>query len=358
MKNKPVPSNNRKSKSRFSNPLTSINLSSDFKYLWLGQGGQGFAMWSEMIARNWLTYQITGSALAIGIVNLFRAIPFVSLGLFGGVIADRFPKRKTLMIIQFWSLSIYIVMLILISTGIIELWHIYITAFCLGLGMAINQPLRTSFIPQMVGKEHMLNAMSLNSMAMGVTRLIGPAIVGYVIAISNDNVAPAYLLSAIAYLFVIFTTIKINDAGNPTQIHKNSPLNDFTDGIKYMFSENRTVLWLVILALGPLAFGFSYISLLPVYVNVKLNLGADAFGGIQSISSIGALISASLLASSGNLKIKGKLLLGTTLVYGAGVIIMGYTNILLICFLTFLHSKSDQKLPRQMTKKSQIPIYL
>ena len=75
-----------------------------------------------------------------------------------------------------------------------------------------------------------------------------------------------------------------------------------------MFTENRTVLWLVILALGPLAFGFSYISLLPVYVDVKLNLGADAFGGIQSISSIGALISASLLASSGNLKIKGKLL--------------------------------------------------
>ena len=354
MKNKPVTSNNRKSK--FSNPLTSINLSSDFKYLWLGQGGQGFAMWSEMIARNWLTYQITGSAQAIGIVNLFRAIPFVSLGLFGGVIADRFPKRKTLMIIQFWSLFIYMVMLILISTGIIELWHIYITAFCLGLGMAINQPLRTSFIPQMVGKEHMLNAMSLNSMAMGVTRLIGPAIVGYVIAISNDNVAPAYLLSAIAYLFVIFTTIKINDAGNPTQIHKNSPLNDFTDGIKYMFSENRTILWLVILALGPLAFGFSYISLLPVYVNVKLNLGAEAFGGIQSISSIGALISASLLASSGNLKIKGKLLFGTTLLYGAGVIMMGFTSILLISFFIAIFIGASQSIFRTLISSTIVDI--
>ena len=96
VKNNPKPSNNSKPKARFSNPLTSVNLSPDFKYLWLGQGGQGFAMWSEMIVRNWLTYQITGSAQAIGIVNLFRAIPFVSLGLFGGVIADRFPKRKTL----------------------------------------------------------------------------------------------------------------------------------------------------------------------------------------------------------------------------------------------------------------------
>jgi len=83
-----------KSKPNFSNPLLSVNLSRDFKYLWLGQGGQGFAMWSEMIARNWLTYQLTGSAQAIGIVNLFRAIPFVTVGMFGGVIADRFPKNN------------------------------------------------------------------------------------------------------------------------------------------------------------------------------------------------------------------------------------------------------------------------
>ena len=111
MKKNNIPEN-KKSKLNFSNPLISINSSKDFKFLWLGQGGQGFAMWSEMIARNWLTYQLTGSAFAIGIVNLFRAIPFITIGLFGGVVADRFPKRKTLMIIQAWSLLIYLIMLI------------------------------------------------------------------------------------------------------------------------------------------------------------------------------------------------------------------------------------------------------
>ncbi len=331
MKNN-IDSESKKTKINFSNPLTSIKSSTDFKYLWLGQGGQGFAMWSEMIARNWLTYQLTGSALAIGIVNLFRAIPFITIGLFGGVIADRFPKKKTLMIIQIWSLSIYFVMLILISTDLIKLWHVYATAFCLGLGMAINQPLRTSFIPQMIEQKNLLNALSLNSMAMGVTRLIGPAVIGYIIAISDNNVAPAYLVSTISYLFVIYTTLKINLKGDPTEKHTKSPMNDFTDGIKYMVFENRTVLWLVILALGPLAFGFSYISLLPVYVDEKLNLGADAFGAIQSISSIGALLSTSLLASSGDIKIKGKLLLLTTIIYGLGVILMGFTGKIFIAF--------------------------
>ena len=332
MKKDNIPEN-KKSKLNFSNPLISINSSKNFKFLWLGQGGQGFAMWSEMIARNWLTYQLTGSAFAIGIVNLFRAIPFITIGLFGGVVADRFPKRKTLMIIQTWSLLIYLIMLILIYFELIRLWHVYATAFCLGLGMAINQPLRTSFIPQMIDQKHMLNAMSLNSMAMGVTRLIGPAIIGYIIAISDNNVAPAYLVSTISYLFVIYTTLKINIKGNPSEKHNKSPIDDFTDGIKYMIYNNQTVLWLVILALGPLAFGFSYISLLPVYVDESLGLGAEAFGGIQSISSIGALLSTSLLASSGDIKIKGKLLLLTTLIYGIGVILMGFTKTIFIAFI-------------------------
>jgi len=347
---------NRKSKPRFSNPLLSVNLSRDFKYLWLGQGGQGFAMWSEMIARNWLTYQLTGSAQAIGIVNLFRAIPFVTVGMFGGVIADRFPKRKTLMFIQFWTLSIYIMMLLLISKDLIQLWHVYGTAFCLGLGMAINQPLRTSFIPQMIDEKYMLNAMSLNSMAMGVTRLIGPAVIGYIIAVSNNNVAPAYIVSTISYLFVIATTLMINNKGNPLEEHKNSAFNDFTDGIKYMVHKNRAILWLVILGLGPLAFGFSYISLLPVYVDVKLGLGADAFGGIQSISSIGALISTSLLASSGNIRIKGKLLLLTTMVYGIGVMIMGFTNMIFVAFIIAIFIGGSQSVFRTCVTSTIVSI--
>ena len=356
MKNINESTQNRKSKPRFSNPLLSVNLSRDFKYLWLGQGGQGFAMWSEMIARNWLTYQLTGSAQAIGIVNLFRAIPFVTVGMFGGVIADRFPKRKTLMFIQFWTLSIYIVMLLLISKDLIQLWHVYATAFCLGLGMAINQPLRTSFIPQMIDEKYMLNAMSLNSMAMGVTRLIGPAVIGYIIAVSNNNVAPAYLVSTISYLFVIATTLMINNKGNPLEEHKNSAFNDFTDGIKYMVHKNRAILWLVILGLGPLAFGFSYISLLPVYVDVKLGLGADAFGGIQSISSIGALISTSLLASSGNIRIKGKLLLLTTMVYGIGVMIMGFTNMIFVAFIIAIFIGGSQSVFRTCVTSTIVSI--
>lgn len=147
----------------------------NFRMLWLGQLGQAMAMWSEQVARNWLTWQLTDSATAIGLVNLFRALPLITLGLLGGVVADRFDKRKTLIIIQVWSLSIYVAMAVLVLTGAIRLWHIYVTAFLLGAGMAMNQPVRTSFIPQLLEGKLLVNALSLNSIAINVSRLIGPA---------------------------------------------------------------------------------------------------------------------------------------------------------------------------------------
>ena len=160
----------------------------NFRLLWFGQLGQATAMWAEQIARNWLTWQLTESAKAIGLVNLFRALPLITLGLFGGVVADRFDKRKVLIIIQVWSLGIYIAMAILLLTGSIKLWHIYLTAFLLGSGMAMNQPIRTSFIPQLLEGRLLLNALSLNSIAINVTRLIGPALIGFMIAFAGDDV--------------------------------------------------------------------------------------------------------------------------------------------------------------------------
>jgi MFS family permease len=123
----------------------------NFRLLWLGMLGQSSAMWADQVARSWLAWQLTGSATAIGLVNVFRALPLITIGLLRGVIADRFDKRKILIVIQLWSLGIYIAMAVLLVGGWMELWHIYLTAFLLGAGMPMNQPVRTSMIPQLLG---------------------------------------------------------------------------------------------------------------------------------------------------------------------------------------------------------------
>lgn len=122
----------------------------DFRYLWLGQVGSATAMHSDIVARSWLTWELTGSTVAVALVNVMRSVPMLGLGLFGGVIADRFDKRKTLLFIQAWTLLIYLAMAIVVLTGVVELWHVYTYAFLIGVGFALNQPVRTSFVPQLV----------------------------------------------------------------------------------------------------------------------------------------------------------------------------------------------------------------
>ena len=304
---------------RLKTPFASLE-NPDFRMLWFGQLGQASAMWAELIARNWLTWQLTESATAIGLVNVARALPLITLGLLGGVIADRFDKRRILIVIQFWSLGIYIAMAVLIMGGLIQVWHIYLTAFLLGGGMALNQPVRTSLIPQLLDSKLLLNAISLNSIAINVTRLIGPAAIGFLIAIFNDSVGPAYIIASGLYVFVIVSTFMIRSPGREPTGERLSIGRDFIEGFRYMLVENRTILALVVMAMGPLAFGFSYIQLMPAYVTEKLDMGASALGTLQSIAAVGALIGGFTLASMGSVSHKGRIMMITGIGYGVVVI--------------------------------------
>ena len=162
---------------------------------------------ADLVARSWLVFELTGSSLAVAVVNLARAAPMLAIGLFGGVAADRWDRKRLLLIIQVWSLLLNAAMAIIVIGGWIEMWHVYLLAFLLGSGMAMNQPVRTSIIPQLIPRDRLLNAVSLNSIAINSTRLIGPAIVGVVIA--AWGVGPAYVWSTIAYGIVIWTTTRI-----------------------------------------------------------------------------------------------------------------------------------------------------
>ncbi len=295
----------------------------NFRMLWFGQLGQASAMWAEQVARNWLTWQLTGSATALGLVNLARAIPLITLGLLGGVIADRFDKRKVLIVIQVWSLSIYIAMAILVMGGLIQMWHVYLTAFLLGGGMALNQPVRTSFIPQLLDGRLLVNAISLNSIAINITRLIGPAAIGFLIAAAGNSVGPAYIVSTVVYVFVIATTFMIRAPLRRMAQRPASFGRDFIDGFRFMLVDNRTVLALVVMAMGPLAFGFSYITLLPVLVTDVFDMGSGGFGTMQSIAAIGALVGGFVLAARSDVPYKGRMMMVTGIGYGVVVILLG-----------------------------------
>ncbi len=328
----------------------------NFRLLWLGQLGQASAMWADQLGRSWLTWQLTGSATAVGLVNVFRAIPLITLGLVGGVLADRFDKRKILIVIQFWSLGIYAATAVLILGGWIQLWHIYLTSLLLGLAMALNQPVRTSFIPQLLAGRLLVNALSLNSIAINVTRLMGPAAIGFLIAASGGNVGPAYIVATAMYVLILVSTFMIDaprlaPSGRPLSIGR-----DLLEGFHYMLVENRMVLVLVVVAMGPLAFAFSYVVLLPVFVTEELGLGPSAFGLLQSVSAIGALAGGLTLASMGNVPHKGRVILITGLVYGAMVMLLGGLPVPLLAFGVVIFAGASQTVFRAANNSTLLQI--
>ena len=175
--------------------------------MWFGQVLSATAMHADMVARAWLVWDLTGSSASVASVLIARAVPMLILGLIGGVAADRFNRRNLLMIIQGWTMLMHVLMAVLLLTDLIELWHVYVLAFGLGAGLAMTQPVRTSIIPNLVEKKDMLNAMSLNSIAINSTRFIGPAAISALIILTD--VGWAYIWATAAYGLVLWSTGKI-----------------------------------------------------------------------------------------------------------------------------------------------------
>lgn len=284
--------------------------------MWFGQLGSATAMHADMVARGVLVWELTGSSTAVGGVLGARALPMLTVGLFGGVAADRFDRKKLLVFIQSWSMLMHAVMAALILTDVVELWHVFAVAVGLGASMALNQPVRTTIIPSLVRREQLTNALTLNSIAINSTRLIGPAIIAFVISVSNTG--SAYVLSALAYLLVIWLTTRIEMPVITARRPTGSPVSQLLEGFKFIGS-NRPVLSLVLLGLGPLAIGFAYQSLLPQLVD-ELGHDTSMIGYIMSVGAIGGLTGGLMIASKRDITSKGKLLLISAFAYGAALI--------------------------------------
>ena len=289
----------------------------NFRYLWFGQVLAATAMHADMVARAWLVWELTGSSTSVATVLVARALPMLVLGLFGGVAADMFNRRRLLMVIQVWTLLMHGTMAVLLLTDLLELWHVYVLAFGLGAGIAMNQPVRTSIIPNLVDRKDMINAMSLNSIAINSTRFVGPAAIAALI-IATD-VGWAYVWAAGAFLVVIWTTSKIAIPKITSQKSLGNPINQLVEGFVYI-GRHRVILALVLLGMGPLAIGFSHQVLLPQLVEEQYGRGIGLMGIIQSVGAIGGLSAGLFIASRREVSYKGRLMLFAATSYGVALL--------------------------------------
>src|SRR5271167_2769752 len=223
----------------------------NFRLFWCGQLISLVGTWMQTIGQAWLVLELTHSALMLGVVGALQFLPVMILSLFGGVLADRLPKRTVLCFTQSFATVQAFILWILVATGEVRLWHVLILAAMLGLTNSLDMPTRQAFVVEMVGREDLPNAIALNSSIFNMARIIGPGLGGLIIAWLG--VAPLFLLNAISFIPVIIGLFLIDIKGLHAQVKrvpeqkgapKPSTLQSLREGLAYVV-HNPAILLIV-----------------------------------------------------------------------------------------------------------------
>jgi MFS family permease len=292
----------------------------DYRLLWLGQVGASASMWMEQVARPLLIFELTGSALMVGLVTATRMLPQLLVGLWAGVVADRADKRQILLTSQLVTLMTHFATAVLILGGLIEPWMVFATTFIAGSSMAFNQPARQSLIPRLVPTESLANAIALNSAAMNVMRIGGASAAGLILIFFD--LGDLYLVQAFLYVWVITWTYQISVR---TQAGRLRPRTTMLDDLGEGFSavrEDRAILYLLGLSLILFVWGFPYQSVfVPLIALEVLDIGRSGAGLLVSLTGVGALVGSPTVATVGDsARRRGALMLGQIIVYSIALL--------------------------------------
>ncbi len=294
----------------------------EFRLFWIGQviGVLGFQM--LIISQGWLIYDLTGSKIQLGLVGLSAAIPAIVLNLFGGVVADKINPKLLIMGTQSMAGLTVTVLATLILTGVIQPWHVMVGAFAWGALGAFDQPSRQAMFPHLIDRRSMMNAVALNSMVWQSTRIVGPAMAG--IFIDWFGAALTYYLAGAGFfIFVLF--LAAVRMPRIVRTRSSSFLLDMKAGVTYV-RNNHIFTFLLGMTFFNSFFGLSYIQLMPVFQKDILGLGASGLGALMAASGVGALTGTLIIASLGDVKRKGAIIIGGAVAFGSLLVLFGYSH--------------------------------
>ncbi|HZE06972.1 MAG TPA: MFS transporter [Solirubrobacteraceae bacterium] len=268
----------------------------NYRRYYAGQSISLIGTWMQMTAQSWLVLTLTHSSTTLGVIVALQTLPVLLLGPYGGVIADRVDKRRMMIALQSAMGIQALVLGLLTVTGAVRVWEIGILAALLGLNNAFENPARQSFMMELVGAEHLRNAVSLNSVLVNVARSIGPAVAGILIATVGDGVC--FLANATSFIAVVFSLTSMD----LTQLSPSRPTprarGQLREGLSYVRSTPGLAVPLVMMGLaGCLTYEFT-VSL-PVMADRGLNVGAAGYGFMTAAMGIGAVFGGLLVAARG-----------------------------------------------------------
>jgi MFS family permease len=276
----------------------------------------------DQVTRGWLIYELTDSALQLGLVRGIQAIPFLLLSPVAGSAADRYSRKTQVVIAQFVNGLVYAATALLIFTGRIRPWHVYVTALLMAVAQVFQQPARAAMVADAVPPENLTNAIGLNSVVFNVARSTGPALAGVLIVMVGTG--GSYSVQALFFLLATVWTLQLSadhsSSGAGHAAHGESFVQSIIEGWKFSWKNEAVRTGLLVVMFASL-FIVPFTALLPVFARDILGVGATGQGLLLTAMGMGALCSAFLIATVGDRLPRGMLMLGGVILYGLAIIL-------------------------------------
>ena len=268
--------------------------------------------WMQIIANGWLVLQLSDSGVAVGIATAMQFGPMLVAGAWGGLIADRFPKRRLLLVTQSLFIVQAVTLGVLTATGSARLWMVYALTFLYGCVQVVDVPTRQAFVPEMVSDDNVVNAVGLNSAVFNASRMIGPAVAGLLIA--NVSIALCYFANAVSFLAVLIAMVLMRPAELRAATHEApSGKGQIRAGVRYAASHPELLVSIVLMGIVG-TFGLNFQTVMPLLAKHTFGGAATTYGALSAVMAFGSVAGAMYMATRRHSSTK--LLIGAALAFG------------------------------------------
>lgn len=288
----------------------------NYRRYFVGQVISLSGTWMQTVAALWLILSLTGSGLAVGLTTALQFLPMLAIGAWGGLLADRFPKRQLLITTQLLMAIPALFLLAVTAAGVVAPWMVFLAVFAMGSANAVDNPTRQSFVFEMVGPDRVVNAVSLNSVIVQAARIVGPALAG--ITIAAFGVVPCFAVNALTFVAMILALWGMD----PARLHSAPPASRgrgaIRAGVRYVIRTPELAVPLALMALvGTLGFNFQVV--LPLLAKFSFGGGAGAYAVLVSAMGVGSIVGALVNGSRG--RTGPRLIAGASLAFGIGAML-------------------------------------
>lgn len=278
----------------------------DFRLVWLGSTTEHLGEWMENAGVLWLIYELTGISvympLYLSLRPLARSLPLVFFSPVGGMVADRMNRRDLVVYTLYYKAALSVALLILVHTGTVNVWYVLLNGFLAGFGTVFNHPARHTLIPNLVKKEHLMNAITLDNASVTASRVIAAPITGFIIAIFGTG--PIFGLRAVGCLLASLWLMMVRVPLIPPAPKRKGHWQSLLEGFQYL-KDDKLMLFQVCMYFFAYFSTQGYSSFMPIFAGDILKVGPQGFGFLEAAPGVGALIGLFTLASVTDLKRKG-----------------------------------------------------